>query len=165
MTFLLHVNDLHFLPTFFSTSVIWNHCEIHIQILFKSVAPHLHMKLRIWSQVACILIRGTTFTGERVDIANKWDRVLIIVMKVVLGIMHQHNRVFSSHVMNIISFPTPLLSAQEIIILSSNRETQSWCHFLRQFYLQDGSLFTYYKPLYFAFRKKKTKNKYKLQYT
>lgn len=161
VTFYLHVNDLHFLLSFFSSSVILSHCEIHIQILFKSVAPYLHMKLRIWSHVACILIRGTTFTAERVDIANKWERVLIIVMKWVVGIVHQHHRVFSSHVMNILSFSTPLLSAQEIIILSSNREALSWCHFLKQNYPQDGSLFTHYKPLYFAAKKKKQK-KHKL---
>lgn len=74
-------------------------------------------------------------------------------MKWVLGIVHQHNRVFSSHVMNILSFSTPLLSAQEIIILSSNSEALPWCHFLKQNYPQDGSLFTHYKPLNFAAKK------------
>lgn len=42
-------------------------CVIHIQMLFKSFAPHLHVKLKIWSQVTCILMRGTAFTGVRVD--------------------------------------------------------------------------------------------------
>lgn len=46
---------------------------IHIQMLFKSFAPHLHVKLRIWSQVTCILIRGTAFTGVRADMHLKLD--------------------------------------------------------------------------------------------
>lgn len=48
MTFLLHVDDLHFPPSFFlQLCDMESHCAIHIQILFKSVAPHLHVKLRI----------------------------------------------------------------------------------------------------------------------
>lgn len=134
MTFLLHVHNLHFSTFFFFLQLcdMESHCVIHIQILFKSVALHLHVKLRIWSQVACILIRGTTFIGGRFDIANKWDRVLIIVMKGVFYIVHRHNRVFSSHVMNRISFSTPSLSAQEMIILSSKRETKPRYHDLGQ---------------------------------
>lgn len=123
-----------------------SHCVIHIQILFKSVAPHLHLKLRIWSQVACILIRGTTFIWVRVDIANKWDRVLIIVMKGVLCIVHCNKVVCSPHVMNLISSSTH--SAQEMIIFSSNRVTQSWCHSLEQNYPQNGGLFRLQKTFY-----------------
>lgn len=39
-----------------------SHCATHIQMLFKSLSAHLHVKLRIWSQVVCILISGTIFS-------------------------------------------------------------------------------------------------------
>lgn len=44
-------------------------------MLFKSFAPHLHVKLRIWSQVTCILIRGTAFTGVRADMHLNGTRI------------------------------------------------------------------------------------------
>lgn len=56
-----------FFPLFSFFFLLLRHCDmesccaIHIQMLFKSVSPHLHVKLRIWCQVACILIRGTIF--------------------------------------------------------------------------------------------------------
>ena len=142
---------------FFQLCDMESHCVIHIQILFKSVALHLHVKLRIWRQVTCILIRGTTFIGVRADIANnKWDRVLIIVMEGVFYIV-PHNiecECFYSHVMKLVSFSTLLLSAQGMIMLSSNRGTQSWCHFLGQNYPQDGGSFNTKHPIIFAAREK-----------
>lgn len=47
-----------------------SHCATHIQMLFKSVSAHLHVKLRIWSQVVCILISGTIFSKVA---ALKWQ--------------------------------------------------------------------------------------------
>lgn len=90
------------------------HCVIHIQMLFKWAAPHLHLKLRIWSRVVCILIRGTTFIETRLDIANKWGRVLIIVMEQVVCIAHGRNNVF---VMNVISFSTLFSSGNDYSLL------------------------------------------------
>lgn len=131
-------------------------CVIHIQILFKSAAPHLHVKLRIWSQVACILIRGTTFIGVRVDIANKWDRVLIIVMKGVFYIVHRHKSVFflacneSDILLNPFCF-----QLRNWLILSPSRETPPQCPFTGQNYPQDGGLSTHQKPFILKTKKKK----------
>ena len=148
MTFLLQVDDLHFPPSFyffiFFSQPLW------------SAAPHLHVKLRIWSQVACILIRGTTFIGVRVDIANKWDRVLIIVMKGVFYIVHRHKSVFflacneSDILLNPFCF-----QLRNWLILSPSRETPPQCPFTGQNYPQDGGLSTHQKPFILKTKTKK----------
>lgn len=141
---------------FFQLCDMESHCVIHIQILFKSVAPHLHVKLRIWSQVACILIRGTTFIGVRVDIANKWDRVLIIVMKGVFYIVHCHKRVFFLPCNESDITLNPLCFQRRKWLYSLQIERPSHgVSFLGQNYPQDGGSFTHQKTFYICGQGKK----------
>ena len=155
MICIFHLLFIYFL-FFLSLCDMESRCVIHIQILFKSAAPHLHVKLRIWSQVACILIRGTTFIGVRVDIANKWDRVLIIVMKGVFYIVHRHKSVFflacneSDILLNPFCF-----QLRNWLILSPSRETPPQCPFTGQNYPQDGGLSTHQKPFILKTKTKK----------
>lgn len=52
-----------------------SHCATHIQALFKSVSAHLHVKLRICRQVACILISRTIVSkvvGMKLQVNATW---------------------------------------------------------------------------------------------
>lgn len=77
-------------PLLFQPCDMKSHRVIHIEILFKSAAPHLHVKLRIWSQVVCMLIRGRgdSSMGVRFHIAYKWERVLKMFTKGMFHITH-----------------------------------------------------------------------------